>query len=646
MKNIFFTAACLAVTAMSFAESDPIVMTIEGVAIPKSEFEYIYNKNKSVATGESKSLDEYVDMFINYKMKIIEAKRENYDDKQNYLSEYDKYAKQLVIPFIRDEETEDALLQEALERKKESRLVSHILIKVKNDADSIKALKEINSIYDELQKGMDFSEAAKKYSQCPSSANGGSLGYIDVFSTVYPFETAAYNTSVGKYSKPIRTEYGYHIVKVFDVKPNYKARRVSHILIMNDKSGYDKRADSIFVLAKDGMDFEKLAKLYSEDSRTAKRGGDLGFVEESGYPTEFVKGVKNIAKVGDIVKIGTAFGIHIVKLTEGKEYETIADCPDLAERMKQSDRMVYSTKAFEEKLKQKYGVDVYPEALQIFEKIKSAETDSERVSLSFFNMDEPLYTMNGNTYPQSAFVNFFNKRLSTFKTGIRAGQINLENRKSGQLTMDNFVEQTFDAYLLRELVELEEKDWMRNDVNYRNLLTEYGDGLLLFEISNDKVWSKAVEDTAGLRKYYEENREKYKWENPHFKGVYACCKTEAYAKEIEDFMNKNSMKNLVTKVLNHFSDVDKDAVVARQGLYEKGTVPAVDYKVWGIEGYKSNVYPYVVVRGKVLAAPEEYKDVSGRVTADYQNYLDEQWVKSLRAKYKVEINKDVLKTIK
>ncbi len=646
MKNIFLTAACLAVTMMSFAESDPIVMTIDGVAIPKSEFEYIYNKNKSVATGESKSLDEYVEMFINYKMKIIEAKKENYDDKPNYLAEYDKYAKRLVIPFIRDEETENALLQEALERKKESRLVSHILIKVKNDADSTKALKEINAIYDELQKGMDFAEAAKKYSQCPSSANGGSLGYIDVFSTVYPFETAAYNTPVGKYSKPIRTEFGYHIVKVFDEKPNYKARRVSHILIKNDKAGYDKRADSIFVLAKEGMDFSKLAKLYSEDSQNAKRGGDLGFVDEAVYPTEFVRGVKNIAKVGDIAKIGTAFGIHIVKLTEGKAYETIEDCPDLVEKMKQSDRMIYSTRAFEEKLKQKYGVDVYPEALQIFEKIKSAETDSERVSLSFFGMDEPLYTMNGNTYPRSAFVNFFNKKLSTFKQGIRVGQIQLENRTSGQLTMDNFVEQTFDSYLMRELVELEEKVWMRNDANYRNLLNEYGDGLLLFEISNDKVWSKAVEDTAGLRKYFEENRAKYTWENPHFKGIYACCKTEAYAKEIDDLMSKNSMKNLLVRVLNHFSDVDKDAVLARQGLYEKGTVPAVDYKVWGIEGYKSNVYPHVVVRGKVLAAPEEYNDVSGRVTADYQNYLDEQWIKSLRAKYKVEINKDVLKTIK
>ncbi len=645
MKNIFFTAACLAVTAMSFAESDPIVMTIDGVAIPKSEFEYIYNKNKSVA-DESKSIDEYVEMFINYKMKIIEAKKENYDDKPNYLAEYDKYAKQLVIPFIRDEETENALLQEALERKKESRLVSHILIKVKSDADSAKALKEINSIYDELQKGMDFAEAAKKYSQCPSSANGGSLGYIDVFSTVYPFETAAYNTPVGKYTKPVRTEFGYHIIKVFDEKPNYKARRVSHILIKNDRDGYDKKADSIFVLAKDGMDFAKLAKSYSEDGRTAKKGGDLGFVEEEGYPTEFLRGVKNIAKVGDIAKVGTAFGIHIVKLTEGKTYETIADCPELADKLKQSDRMIYSTKAFEEKLKQKYGVDVYPEALQIFEKIKSAETDSERVSLSFFNMDEPLYTMNGNTYPQSAFVNFFNKKLASFKAGIRVGQIKLENRKPGQLTMDNFVEQTFDSYLLRELVELEEKDWLKNDVNYRNLLTEYGDGLLLFEISNDKVWSRAVEDTAGLRKYYEENRAKYTWENPHFKGIYACCKTEAYAKEIEDLMNKNSMKGLLTKVLNHFSDVDKDAVTARQGLYEKGTVPAVDYKVWGIEGYKSNVYPYVVVRGKVLTAPEDYNDVSGRVTADYQNYLDEQWVKSLRSKYKVEINRDVLKTIK
>ena len=646
MKNIFFTAACLAVSAISFAESDPTVMTIDGVAIPKSEFEYIYNKNKSVAAGESKSLDEYVDMFINYKMKIIEAKRENYEDKANYRSEYEKYAKQLVIPFVRDEETENALLQEAFERKQESRLVSHILIKVKSDADSMDALKQINSIYDELQKGMDFADAAKKYSQCPSSANGGSLGYINVFSTVYPFETAAYNTPVGKYSKPIRSEFGYHIIKVYGVKPNYKERRVSHILIKNDRAGYDKTADSIFVLAKDGMDFVKLAKTYSEDKLSAKKGGDLGFVSEGAFPTEFIRGVNNIEKVGDIVKIGTAFGIHIVKLTEGKTYETVDDCPELVEKLKMSDRMIFSAKAFEEKLKQKYGVEVYPEALQIFEKIKSAETDSERISLSFFNMDEPLYTMNGNTYPQSSFVKYFNKKWASFKEGIRVGQINLANRKPGQLTMENFVERTFDDYLLGELVELEEKDWWRNDANYRNLLNEYGDGLLLFEISNDKVWNKAVVDTAGIRKYFEANRTKYTWDKPRFKGIYACCKTEAMAKEIEDLMNKNSMNNLLVKVLNFYAATDMDAVYARKGLYEKGSVPAVDLKVWGIEGYKSSVYPYVVVRGKVLDAPEEYNDVSGKVTADYQNYLDEQWIKSLRAKYKVEINKDVLKTIK
>ncbi len=644
MKHSFWPSVCLAASiSLGVSAQDPILMNVAGTDIPKSEFEYIYKKNNAAAAMDKKKLSEYVDLFVNYKLKVAEAKVQDYDSHESYLAELEKYENQLIVPYLRDEETEHQLLLEAFERKKTSVLASHILVKVEAGEDTVEAWNKINSIYKELKDGKDFAAAAKEYSDCPSKTNGGSLGYVNVFSTVYEFENAAYSTPVGSFSKPFRTEFGYHIVKVFEHKPNYKDRKVAQILVKNTRQNYTQRVDSLYEMARGGADFSKLAAEFSDDRTTAEKGGVLGFVGQGIYPPQFESAVGRLTNVGDVSKTGTAFGVHIIKLLEVTPYTSVDDCKEeLENKLKKSSRYIMSNQVYEEKMKDKYGVEVYEDALGIFEKLMNMSETERR---SVYNYDAPLYTFQGNTYPQSDFLKFFNSRLGSFESAVKSGKIDLSNRKPNQLSKENFVRKTFDSYIYRKMVAAERDYLMATNVDFRNLETEYSDGLLLFEISSEKVWNKAAADTAGLQRFFAEHKGNYTWKAPKFKGVVVLCQTQKIAGEVEKILNENTLEEAKDSIRNHYNHDGKKEVKITSGLVAKGSNAAVDYKVFNEGEYKNDAYPFVAVRGAVLSAPQSYEDVKGLVTADYQNFLEEEWVKSLRAKYTVKIYQDVLNTI-
>ena len=646
IRRFFSVLSFACATLVSSMAQDPVIMTIAGEDVYKSEFEYIYNKNNSVATSDKKSLEEYVDLFVNYKLKVAEAKRQGYDTRDEYKKEYEQYRLQLSAPYLKDEETENEMIEEAFERYKTSVLASHILVKF--SGDSTEAWKKINDIYNRLKQGEDFATLAKQYSDCPSKENGGSLGYVNVFDMVYDFENVVYSTPIGTISKPFRTVFGYHIVKTFGKISNYKDWRISHIMIKNEGEKSEIKADSIFNLAKNGADFEKLVAKYSEDLPTVGKGGDLGYVSKGYFPPQITSQVRLLKNVGDVGMAGTAFGYHIIKVTEVVPFTTIDDLkPYIMTKLTKSDRTEVSSTKYMKKLQSKYGVSVYENSLTIFEKLVDEKT-FDGIDKLYRLMTEPLYTLYGNVYPQSAFYPYMKERLPIFGKSVDKNKkiVNFIDTKQEGMVEGDDVYRAFNAYILNEIVE-KELEYIKNvNSDYRNLLKEYSDGLLLFEISSDKVWNVASSSKKKLEEYFQEHKDKYVWPEPRYKGMVVYSANQEVYNRVEKLLKTNTEEEAEELIRKEFLNNKVSLVKIEKGVFPKGNNVAVDDKIYKTATYSSPAFPFVSTRGAVISAPQTYLDVKGLVTADYQTYLEDEWVKSLRKKYDVIINKEVLKTIK
>lgn len=645
MKARILALGFIATAISAFAEdNDPILMYIGGEPILKSEFEYIYNKNNSSTSIDKKSLNEYIDLFANYKMKVFEAKERLYNERISFQKDIKNYEDQLSAPYLLNQEKEDALIKEAYERMKEQLLVSHILIKVKNN-DTITALKKINNIYAKLQSGESFTKLASEYSECPSAKNGGMIGEVVPFSTVYPFETAAYNTEKGKYSKPFRSEFGYHIVFVNDRRPKADKKRIAQIFKRHEDRAKDI-ADSLFFILKKGAKFEDIAEVYSDDKESAHKGGDLGYLGSRKYADQIEFAAMGLKKEGEITMVSSPFGYHILKLTEIKKLGSYKDNYEAIKKQVERDARSSSvTEDFIDRLINKYNFSMVEGGLDTFSAI-AADSTMKYIKAKAITqkLEAPLFIINGKFYPQSEFSDYYLSKVNSYWS-LKQKNPDKSALKYKDLNPKDFTNRIFEEFRNKELIELEKQFLLDNYPEYKNLLREYSDGLLLFEISNDLVWKRASSDKAGLAEFFDRNKADYKWERPRFKGDIVYC---------SDIATYNAVKNLYTHTASQDSfraivkrTYNKTFVKLESGVFTKGANKITDRDIFktGIE-YNDVKYPYAFAAGKLTSQPESYEDVKGPVTADYQNYLEEEWIKALRKKYNVRVNQDVLKTIK
>ncbi|HOU67452.1 MAG TPA: peptidylprolyl isomerase [Paludibacteraceae bacterium] len=647
LKLAFLVGALISTVSVSSQESDPVIMTIGGEPIHKSEFEYIYHKNNTNTSLEKKSLDEYVNLFVNFKMKVFEAKENAMDDKASFLKEYKSYEDQLVAPYLIDKAVEDSLIKEAYDRMQEEITASHILVKIEGE-DTLKAYQKINAIYSKLKGGVDFATLARDSSDCPSSRTGGSLGIVTPFSTVYPFENMAYKTSVGKFSKPFRTEFGYHIVYVTNRKKATIPVRVSHIYKRMSDSA-KSQIDSLYLLLKNGAKFEDLVEKNSDDRESAYKGGDLGWITTGRYPVQIENMVRQLENEGDISPVvETPFGYHILFLKEKKNLGTYEEnYENIKKKVERDSRSSIVSHKTLERLALKYDFTVVDGGLDVFYKLAEDSLPFQKLTDICKNLYAPLYIMNGEYFPQNVFSDYFKEQKYAYdseRKSLRNNDNNKrtrENNKYAHLSPVDFVNAVFYEYYNKELIELEKKDLIAKNSDLRNLLREYSDGLLLFDISNTKVWSKASSDDKGLSRFFDENKANYKWDAPRFKGKIVYCSDSSIMVSAKKMMNTVPADSFDAKVKQQF---DKKVRI-ENGTYPKGVNKAVDKEIFKDKTAEvKDKYAFCI--GKLINAPESYKDVKGPVTADYQNYLEDEWVARLRKKYNVVIKQDVLKTVK
>ena len=591
MKKTILSIVLASASLLGIAQEDKVLMTINGEDIMASEFLYIYEKNNQETSLEKKTMDEYLDLFVNFKLKVTEAMAQGVDTTEAFKKELAGYRAQATPKYLQDNDAIDSLVVLSYNRMAKIRKASHIAVQCPMDADSATvaaAEAKINELRErvtvglpkEVKKGRkkvtvcepeEFAEVAVLYSEEPSAKQTkGALGWIQPFRYVYSFEDAVYTTPVGEVTPVFRSPYGFHIAKV-EGERDFEEVRASHIMKMTPMGDIQRMADaqvamdSIYQLAiQDTTDFAALAQANSEDRGSAMRGGDLGWFGRGAMVQPF-EDITFDLEIGAISKpFQTRFGIHISKLHEKRGIQPL---------------------------------------------------DSMRAQI--------LRQVQRDQRMQIAEQSFINKTRAAY---------NLPAEMS-----DADVKAYADAHLEEKYADL------------RNLVKEYHDGILLFDVSLREVWDKANQDTEGLAAYFKANKKNYTWEAPRYKGSIIYAKNEVAAKAAKQIV-KSAHPDSVLSYLNQRVNVDSVMYVrVERGIWEAGKNSAVDkygFKSKVAEYTPSEEFPIVVPVGKVIKSPQEYTDERAKVTTDYQDYLEKAWIKTLREKYPVVINEEVWAEIK
>lgn len=627
-------------------ENDPVLMKVNGKSIKKSEFEYIYKKNNQQQT-DPKSLDEYLELFKNYKLKVAEAEACGLDTTRAFRTELAGYRAQLVQPYLVDREMDDRLAKEAYDRLKENVEVSHILFRVNpgmTDTEKDKVYQKAKFVLERIRKGEDFGKLAKEYSEDPSvKRNGGYLGYIGGFMTVYPFETAAYTTPVGSVSEPILSQFGYHLIKVSDRRPDPGERLTAHIMLMLPSNASDevkkekeKQIREIYQQIIQGADFAELAKEKSEDKNSAQRGGELPWISTGRIVKEYEDAAYALKNKGDVSEpVLTPYGWHIIKLLDTRGLKPFEELkPDIMRRIGRDERSNKGQKSLIEKLKVEYAFNMNAGEKAKLEKFAVETSPMDTLFLNNISKDQSvLFSLDGKNWTVADLGNFM-KNSRSAQGAFHGGNVAYLNKQ-------------IDAFVDNEILHYEDTKLESKYPEFRNLMNEYRDGILLFDISNREVWEKASNDVAGLQKYFKAHKKQYTWDQPRYKGYLIQCDDKALVKTIKKRIKSLPADSVVFYVNKEFNTDSIKHVKIEKGLFQKGDNKKVDNLAFK-EGELSvdEKFPVVFVVGKMLKkGPESYTDMKGQVTADYQNYLEKIWVQNLNKKYPVEINKDVLKTV-
>jgi len=616
--------------------SQETLMTINDEKISINEFENIFYKNNEDIEITKEYLDEYIDLFINFKLKVKESKELGYDTLSSFIKELDGYKKQLSKPYLRDNNFNENLFNEALERIQFDINASHILIKIENN-DAKSALNEALSIRNQIiSKEISFSDAAVKYSDDEYVLDSkGNLGYFTAFMMLYDFESVAYNSSIGEVSVPVKTQYGYHLILVNDKRKAVGERKVAHIMFKTGKGANTKKINESYKKASETYDlltkgdkFVEVAERFSEDRSTAVKGGVLPSFGVGKMVREFEEATFSLKLPGDFSKpFQTPYGWHIVMLLEDNPVKLDDDLfLSVKQKIEKDSRSKLSNEFMITKLKDLYNIKIYKENFNFLRKIAVKEVSKSAWDNELLiDGDKKIFKIESKSYSL--------KELSDFI---------INNQKK-----NNDFDQLYIEFLNLSLLSYEESQLESKYPEFKNLLKEYKEGILLFDITNNNVWKKAVEDSAGLSNYFNENLSDYKWNERLDVSIFTCLNYNVSYKVRNQLykLKRGLIKDI--DVLNKINSSSPLNVQLVSGQFSKNENNIVDQIVWkkGISKSVKNddgSYTVVFVNDILNARAKNLNETKGKVISDYQKFLDLTWIKFLRSKYKVELNKNLL----
>lgn len=633
-------------------EDNRVLFEVEGEPVTVSEFEYIYTKtNGKQATFSRPSLEEYLDLYVKFKLKVQKARDMKLDTVPSLQRELAGYRRQLSNSYLVDKRVTRVLAKELYDRMQRDVNISHILIATQPGMpnDTAASWERAMRVKDRLQKGEDFATVARELSEDKTTAQeGGRIGFVTAMfpDGFYDLESLAYNLEKGEWGGPVRTKAGYHFVRLNEERPARGEMDVSHILIRegDKRSSEEAKAltDSLYQLLVDGAStFEDVAKLHSEDRMTSRRGGYLGPFGINRYELAFEDAAFALEEDGAFTEpVHTSLGWHIIRRNRKKETLPFAQSlPSLQNKLMRDSRHREAEDAMVQQIKDEAGYKLDEEVLQIFlDSIDAGVFLTHRWKIPKF--EEPYATLfslsKGYKYPLLDFAQHCKRSTRLRLRGTRS-------------TAEEVAMEIFEDFVREKVLKYEEKQLERKYPEFKALMREYEEGILLFEASKQMVWDRASQDTVGLKKFYERNKQKYRW-NQRARVTEYTLVSDA-APQIND-IREYAMKKLMDKVLDKFNTEDKKIIFAQSADYEKGKeskLIGTPFELGAVSEAKGNSRSRNITFFKIEAIlPETTKtleEARGFVVADYQDYLEKNWIKELERAYDVKVNEEVFESL-
>ncbi|WP_417871994.1 peptidylprolyl isomerase [Winogradskyella sp.] len=626
---------------VSFAqEKDEVLLEVDGEPVMTSEFLRVYNKNLDLVKDESqKDVDGYLKLFTEYQLKLKEAKRLKLDEDTKYQREFLRYKKQLTKNYLSENEVTDALVQEAYERNNYDVNAAHVLVRLDGNAkDTLKAYNQVLKLRERvLEEGFDAVKA--------SAHNGQSvfledLGYFSAFKMVYDFETAAFNTPKGEISMPFRTQFGYHVVMVKDKRKSRGTITAAHIMIALQQNDTllnpEERINDIYKKLQQGEKFESLAKQFSDDKSSARNGGKLSaFKSGQLSSTIFEDQAFALQNDNDISKpFKSEYGWHIVKRIAYEPIKSFEELkPEIESKVKRDSRSQLINEAMVDALKKRYQISYNPEAKKYFTSLLNENYFARSWRLpEDFEIDKTVFTIGNQSFSYEAFGRH-----------LMSAQRNYVNKK-GDFSV--VIDKEFDKFFETSILKYREDNLEFENKDFADILKEYRDGLLLFDLMEKEIWNKASKDSVGLEAYYQKHKSKYQWSD-RVDVVIATAANEDYAKKALKMMKKGKSEQDIKKAL------DKDG--KKNIIFTKGTYNTNDPKLPSnlkIEQGVSEIYSHndafhvIDIKAVLPAGIKTLEEAKGNVINDYQNEIEANWIDSLYKRFKVDVNKKALKKVK
>lgn len=646
-KPIVYITALIFTLNVNAQEQDALLW-VNDRPVSAGEFLWLYQKNNA---GDSHTgLDEYLDLYINLRLKVEAAEEAGIHKRESFKAELEGYRKQLAKNYLADSEVKERLIEKAYERYQEEIHTLHILVRCQPDAspeDTLEAYNRAMNIRQRIRMGEPFESVARGASDDPNvNLNGGNLGYLTVFQTPVSFEDAIYSMEEGELSMPVRTASGYHIIRVQDRRDRQGRIRVAHIMKATPPGSTERirekaksEIDSLYRLLQEGADFGTLAEKNSDDRMSAGRGGELPWFGSGEMIHEFSVAAFNILRDNEFTRpIKTVYGWHIIKRLEKEAPLRGAEAKKFLEsRLPNSYLLAESKKSFTEKLKKEYNYVLNEEALGWFYDV----ADSSFRHSAEHNIQKRL--------PDDILYSFAREKCSMQDFAV---YIRHNGNSAPGYSAKEFINTLLDQKVYEHLWEYENSILEDKYPEFRYLMNEFYDGILFFEITDSLIWSGAEKDSTGLREYYNTRKEEFREEPLATARIFRIAddagkrKTRRIARAVRRHHGRD---NYYQKIMDKAISGQDTLVAITEGKWEKGQNDYLDDARWkkGLSRVETNSGTILVDILKI--EKERYKDpedVRGILINGYQEYLEEQWLKELRKKYEVSVDSSRMEKLK
>ena len=639
MKRLFLPLLIFLASGHLVVCGQQVLMRLGRAKVTDREFEYLFRKNHLNRPEDftEEGVKAYLGMYTDFKLKVLEAARLGLDTTRAFKDEFRGYRKDIRKTFEPAVTNPEQLLSEAYDRLKSEIRASHILIRAESETtDTLDAYRRTLELRERALRGEDFSDLARRFSEDPSARqNGGDLGYFTAFNMVYPFENAAYGTPVGGISMPVRTRFGFHLVKVVDIRQAPPETEVSHILVRHgDKVRSEAEAKEIIFSISDrlqaGGSWDEICREFSEDPASRERGGRLPPFRKGQFSAaapEFEEVALSMEKPGEVSDpVQSSFGWHIIRFEKRMPMRSLQEMRMvLQQQVNRDERSRYSGVKRLEKLKANLNFREQPAVVSgVFALADSNLTQGRwmyRGDRSLGNSS--LFSLDGQDVSVERFFDYIGRHQASGMGGDPAQAIR----------------RLYAGFVQQEVERVSDQKLERENEQYRLLLNEYREGMMLFSVMEREVWNRAAEDTLGQNRFYQEHMSRYQAGDRIRARLFGSGDVN-FMRAIRPRLERGD--SLTPAEMRRFR------TVSPYRNFERGDSKVTDKVPWQPGWHETEVdrIQYLVhVEGLVPPGQKTLEEARPSVISDYQDELERNWLRQLRRRFPVRLNDKVLSLV-